>query len=135
VRWEEMLGGAIEGTVEVVAELRRAGIRVFALSNWSAETFPIALRRYPFLAWFDGLVISGRLGIAKPDRRIFEHLLSTHRLEAGSSVFVDDREDNLEAARQLGIVAVQFSDADRLRRDLRRLGLPVAADQGSRVTQ
>ena len=66
-RWSEMLAGAIDGTVAILQELRRSDVRLFALSNWSAETFPIARQRFPFLAWFDGIVISGDVGAAKPD--------------------------------------------------------------------
>ena len=130
-RWVEMLGGAIEPVVEILAELRAAGVPLFALSNWAADTFPYALERYPFLQWFDGLVISGRIGIAKPDPRAFTHLLETHGLTAGETVFIDDSERNVEAARRLGFLAVRYTDADRLRIDLRALGLPVAEPGGS----
>ena len=66
-RWEEMLGEPIHGTVEILERLQAAGIATYALSNWSAETFPIAVPRYPFLSRFDGVVISGREGVRKPD--------------------------------------------------------------------
>ena len=74
-RWPEMLAGAIPGTVDVLTDLRATGIRLVALSNWSAEMFPIAQERFDFLAWFEGIVISGEVGVNKPDRRIFEHLV------------------------------------------------------------
>jgi 2-haloacid dehalogenase len=117
-RWEEMLGGAIDGTVAVLAELREAGVPLYALSNWSAETFPRARELYEFLGWFDGYVISGELGITKPDPRIYEHLLETFDLEPGQVFFTDDLEANVEAARALGIDAVVFRGAEPLRRDL-----------------
>ena len=117
-RWVEMLGGAIEPVVEIAAELRAAGVPLFALSNWSAETFPVALERYPFLSWFDGIVISGRIGVAKPDPRIYAHLLATHGLTA--------------EARRLGFRALRYTDADTLRADLRALGLPLPATAGLR---
>ena len=78
-RWPEMLAGEIPGTVEVLADLRAAGIRLVALSNWSAEMFPVARERFDFLAWFEGIVISGEVGVNKPDRRIFEHLIGAVR--------------------------------------------------------
>ncbi len=71
-RWSEMLAGAIDGTVAILQEVRGSDVRLFALSNWSAETFPIARQRFPFLAWFDGIVISGDVGAVKPDAKIFE---------------------------------------------------------------
>lgn len=127
-RWPEMLGGPIEGTVEVLADLRRAGVRVAALSNWSAEKFPIARSRYPFLGWFETVVVSGEVGICKPDPRIYRHLLERTRLVPSSTVFVDDSAANVAAAAALGMTALRFQDPRWLRSDLEDLGLlPVAA--------
>jgi 2-haloacid dehalogenase len=123
LRWPETLGEAIEPTVEIVGELRAAGVRLFALSNWSAETFPLARPRYPFLEWFEGIVISGEVRLVKPDARIFRHLLERYGLEPGSTVFIDDSEANVQAARELGMTGLKFDDAQRLRRDLAALGL------------
>ncbi len=129
-RWPEMLGGPIAGTVEVLADLRRAGTPVYALSNWSAETFPMARRRFPFLEWFDGVVISGDVGAVKPDPRMFEHLVAEHGLEPSTSIFIDDRADNVEAAIELGFSAIHFVDAADLRRALEDLGLLEPPDRG-----
>jgi 2-haloacid dehalogenase len=117
-RWEEMLGGPITGTVEVLAELRAADVPLYALSNWSAETFPRAREIYDFLGWFDGTVISGDVGVTKPDSRIYEHLLATFALEPGDVFFTDDLEANVEAAQALGIEAAVFRGPEPLRRDL-----------------
>jgi len=125
-RWPEMLGGAIDDTVAILAELRAAGVRVFALSNWSAETFPRARPRFPFLDWFDGIVISGEVRLVKPDPRIFRHLLETHGLAAERTVFVDDSETNVAAAVALGMTGIHFAGAEALRRELRSLGLPLS---------
>jgi 2-haloacid dehalogenase len=122
-RWPEMLGGEIPGTVDVLAELRGAGVRLVALSNWSAEMFPLALERYDFLAWFEGIVISGDVGVNKPDPRIFVHLLERFAVEPEATVFVDDIAANVEAAAALGFHTVWFSDAVALRRELARIGL------------
>ena len=122
-RWAETLGDAIQGTVEVLAELRDAGVRLVALSNWSAETFPVALERYPFLGWFEGIVISGEVGAAKPDERIFRALIERHGIEPAETVFVDDTVANVEAADELGFVGLRFHDPDRLRTDLEGLGV------------
>ena len=122
-RWPEMLAGPIGGTVDVLADLREAGLRLYALSNWSAETFPIARRRFPFLDWFDGIVISGEVGVVKPDARIFEHLVARYAVEPGMAVFIDDSAVNVGAAARLGFVALQFVDARSLRHDLEELGL------------
>ena len=122
-RWPEMLAGEIPGTVAVLADLRAAGLRLIALSNWSAEMFPVALARFDFLAWFEGIVISGEVGVNKPDRRIFEHLTSRFEIEPESAVFVDDSPANIDAAIALGFRAIRFTDATALRRALVRLGL------------
>lgn len=122
-RWAEMLGGAVDDTVEILDELRTAGVPIFALSNWSAETFPLARPRFAFLDWFDGIVISGAEGVRKPDPRIFRLLLERHDLEPGATAFVDDVAENVVAAEAIGMVGVVYRDGDTLRRDLRRLGL------------
>jgi 2-haloacid dehalogenase len=122
-RWAEMLGGPIDGTVDVLADLRRIGIRLAALSNWSAEKFPIARERYPFLGWFETIVISGDVGMCKPDPRIYRHLLGQTGFDATSTVFVDDAPANVAVAADLGMTALLFQDPATLRSDLERLGL------------
>ncbi len=122
-RWPEMLAGAIDETVGVLADVRAAGIPVFALSNWSAETFPPARQRFPFLDWFDGIVISGDVGIVKPDPVLYEHLLDRFGLLPEEVVFVDDQVANVETAARLGFTALRFVSASRLRRDLELLGV------------
>ena len=122
-RWIETLGDAIAPTVDVLAELRAAGVPLYALSNWSAETFPAARPRYPFLDWFAGIVISGEVRASKPDPRIYEALLERHELEPGAVLFIDDVAENVVAAEALGIRSIQFSDGPALRRELVGLGL------------
>jgi len=122
-RWPEMLAGEIPGTVHVLAELRAAGVRLVALSNWSAEMFPIARERFDFLAWFEGIVISGDVGVNKPDRQIFELLMDRFGIEPAAALFIDDSSANVDAATALGFHAIQFTDPKALRVELVRLGL------------
>jgi len=122
-RFDETLGGAIAGSVEILAALRERGVPLYALSNWWAETFPIARARFDFLGWFDGIVISGELGVAKPDPRIFAHLLETYRLRADATVFVDDLPVNVAAAAAAGMQTILFTDPAALREQLRQLDL------------
>ena len=124
-RWTEMLGGAYDDTVDVVVDLRASGVPLYALTNWSAETFDLARPSYPFLDWFDGIVVSGAEGLRKPDPRIFRLLLERYGLRPETTAFVDDVEENARAAAALGLAAVHFRDAPGLRRDLVRLGLPI----------
>ena len=117
-RWPEMLAGDLPGTVEVLAELRAAGVPLYALTNWSAETFAITRGRFEWLDWFDGLLVSGEERMTKPDPAFFRLLLDRFGLDPGSTVFVDDSEANVAAARELGIDAVRFTGPDQLRREL-----------------
>ena len=130
-RWPEMLAGEIPGTVDVLADLRATGVRLLALSNWSAEMFPVARERFDFLEWFEGIVISGEVGMNKPDRRIFEHLAEQFGIEPTDALFIDDSLANVDAAIAVGFRAIQFSDAAALRLDLARLGLLPEVPPGS----
>ena len=120
-RWEEMLGGPIEETVEILSELKDKSVPVYALSNWSAETYPTAVGLYPFLKWFDGEVISGQVKMIKPDAEIYLHLLNSFNLQAEETVFIDDRQDNIEAAEKLGIKGIRFTSPGQLKEELRNL--------------
>ena len=122
-RWPETLGGAIEGTVSILGELKARGVRTYALSNWSAETFPLARPRFPFLEWFDGILISGEAKLVKPDPRIFAHLLEKFGLEAGSTVFIDDSAANVRAATEAGLIAIRFESPEQLAQELSALAL------------
>ncbi len=126
-RWPEMLGGPIHGTVEVLAELRGDGWPLYALTNWSAETFPHALARFEFLRWFDGIVVSGVEKMLKPEPRFFRLLLDRHGLEPGATLFIDDVERNVQGALSAGLRAVRFTGPEALRRELRELGILRAA--------
>ncbi len=124
-RWDEMLGGPIEGMVEILRELRAGAIPLYALSNWSAEKFPIAKARYPFLAWFRDIVISGDVGTIKPDPAMFRTLVERDGMDPATTVYVDDSGPNVAAAAALGFAAIRFVGAGPLRRELASRGLPV----------
>lgn len=117
-RWAETLGGSHEDTVAILRELKDQGTPLYALSNWSEEMFPHAETRYEWLTLFDGLVVSGRVGMVKPDREIFDHLIATYGLQAADLIFIDDHEPNVRAARAYGIRAHHFRGAAGLRQSL-----------------
>ncbi len=119
-RWSEMLGGAHDGTVEVLDELRGRDVRLFALTNFSAETFPVARQRYEFLSWFEGILVSGEEGMKKPDPRIFRLLAERFDLTLEGAAFIDDVPKNVEAARRLGVHAIHFTSPPELQRDIDR---------------
>ncbi len=126
-RGEEMIGGVLTHTVEVLSELRSAAVPCFVLSNMEPDKYRLRRDRYDFFDLIDGCVISGQEGVAKPDQKIFEILLSRYGLEPSATVFIDDVPANVAVARELGVVAIQFTTAAQLRSDLRDLGLPVGA--------
>ncbi len=131
-RWTEMLGGAHEDTVAVLDRLRPSGVRLFALTNWSAETFVHAAERFPFLAWFEGVVVSGQERMTKPDPRIFQLLLDRYELDPSRVLFIDDHAPNVRAAAALGMDAIQFADAERLESELVKRGLLTPSKESGR---
>ena len=125
-RWPETLRGSHEDTVAVLRELHERRVPLYALSNWSAAKFPHAEARYEWLDWFEGVVVSGRVKLAKPDPAIFRYLLDTYGLAARDILFVDDHEPNIVAARSLGMATHHFRFAADLRADLVARGLLAA---------
>ena len=125
-RWEEMLGGPIQPTVDVFKTLKDKGLyQIVALTNWSHESFPIAFERYDFLGWFDGIVVSGVEKTRKPFLPIYQILLERYNVEPTTAVFIDDSLPNIEAARSLGIHGIHFQSAAQLQKDLQNLGVNV----------
>lgn len=122
-RYEEMLGGPIDGSVAILSELRARKTRLYALSNWSAETFPVAQRHFSFLKWFEGVVLSGEIKLVKPDPRIFQVLFERYEIDPARAIYVDDNAGNVEPARKLGMHGIHFNGPDLLRTELRSLGL------------
>ena len=122
-RFDEMIPGPIEGTVDVLAELKQRDVPVYAITNWSAETFPSQRDRFAFLSWFHGIVVSGEEGVMKPDPRIFRILCERHGVAPESAVFIDDVPGNAAAASALGIHGIHFRSPDQLRRELTAVGL------------
>ena len=121
--WPQMLRGEISETVELLAALRERGHRLLALTNWSAETFPIARRRFAFLDWFEDIVVSGEVKVAKPDSRIFELTIQRGGLDPARTLYIDDLERNVEAARAVGFRTHRFDSPAGLRLELQRHGL------------
>ncbi len=123
-RWEEMLGGPIPGTVDVFREIKQQpALKTFALTNWSAETFPIALDKYDFLHWFDGRLVSGEEKTRKPFLDFYQTLISKFEIDPSQSVFVDDNARNLVPAKELGFETIHFKSPEQFRTELGSLGV------------
>ncbi len=123
--WLQMVGGLIDGTAELITELRDQGIPTYALTNFSAEKWEVAKEAFPILTGFTGEVVSGTEQTVKPGEKIYRILLDRYDLDAGRSFYTDDKEYNVVAARAAGMQAETFVDAGTLRNQLRSCGLPV----------
>jgi 2-haloacid dehalogenase len=122
-RFDEMIAGPIAGTVEILAELRARGSLLYGLTNWSAETYAPARERFAFLQWFRGILVSGDVGVIKPDPQIFKLLIERFDIDPQRAVYIDDVEANVAASRPFGIHAIHFTTPTALREELVALGL------------
>jgi 2-haloacid dehalogenase len=123
-RWKEMLGGPIHDTVEIFRQLKfNTGIRLYALTNWSAETFPVALELYEFLHWFDGRLVSGEEKIRKPSLEIYQLLIDRFGIRPSEAIYVDDNLRNVTPARELGFHGIHFRSPEQFKKELIDLGV------------
>ena len=123
-RWEEMLGEPFHDTVELFRRLKTRGkYKIYALTNWSAETFPVALARYDFLSWFDGIVVSGAEKMRKPAPEFYQILLDRYQVDPRAALFIDDNYRNIVAAEKAGIKSIHFTSAGQLEKELEGLKL------------
>lgn len=120
--WTEMIGGAIEENVVLIADLKPK-YRLFGLTNWSAEAFPIVFNQYPFFKEFEGIVVSGTEKIVKPDAEIYKLLLNRYDLNANESLFIDDNEANIIAADKLGFQTIHLTEKVNLKNEFKKLGV------------
>ena len=123
-RWPEMFNGVFEGTKDILEQLVKDDrYRVYALTNWSAETWDIALELFPFFTWFEGVLVSGQEKMKKPDHRIYHLLLERFNIDPQKAVFFDDSLKNVVAAQEVGIHAFQFLSPEQLKTELLARGI------------
>jgi len=121
-RWTEMLGGPIKESVEILGELKEsAKYKLYALTNWQAGLFDVALVRYNFLHWFDGRVVSGEEKIRKPFPEFYQRLLDRYNVNPAEALFIDDSLRNIKAAEAMGINSIHFNSPELLRSELKSL--------------
>jgi len=125
-RWTEMIKGPIQESVDLLSAIRSTGqYRLYALTNWSAETFPHALQRFEFLSWFEGILVSGEEKTRKPFDDFYLKLLEKYSINKESALFIDDNLRNVEAAKKLGIRSIPFTNAESLRKSLKESGIQI----------
>jgi 2-haloacid dehalogenase len=122
-RFPETLGGVIQPVVDVLYSLKSAGYPLYGLSNWSAEKFHLVRPRFPFFECFDEMVISGEVGLVKPEPAIYELLLERIGRPANECLFIDDNSSNILTADQLGIQTIQFRSPAQLHSELINRGI------------
>jgi 2-haloacid dehalogenase len=121
--WYASLGEENGESIVLLAHLQKSGYATYGLSNWSAETFPVTRKAHPFFSSFTGVVISGEEKVCKPAPQIYAILLERYKLFPEQCVFIDDRQENLDTAKEMGITTILFTSAAQVRKDLERTGV------------
>ena len=125
-RWDEMLGDSIKGTVTILDKLvKSSNYKVVALTNWSHETFPKAIKKFDFLQWFEGIIVSGEEKTRKPFDDIYHITLNRFNIIPERSIFIDDNLRNIEAANSLGINGIQFKSPEQLEKELKQFNINI----------
>ena len=125
-RWLEMLGDQIHETVEILQQLKQTGkYRLYALTNWSAETFPYALKRFEFFKMFDGIVVSGEEKIKKPPAAFYKIIIDRYQLDPSKTIFIDDSLRNVKGAETVGINGIHFHNPSQLKEALQRMSIEI----------
>ena len=125
-RWIEMLGGPMHETVNILSNVKQQEhLSLYALTNWSHETFPVALERFEFLQWFDGIVVSGEEKTRKPFPEFYQKLLERYNIDPATAIFIDDNLRNVKAAEDAGIHGIHFLNAKQLSDELRKFHVEV----------
>ncbi len=124
-RWREMVTGEIQGSKEVLISLKSSGYNVYGLTNWSDQTFSIIPEEFDILNFLDGVVVSGKEGVVKPDPDIYQLLIDRYDIDPASSVFIDDSKSNIDVAQSLGFHTIHFKSSDQMKSELNDLGVRV----------
>jgi 2-haloacid dehalogenase len=123
-RFPETISGAIQPTVDVLSQIKNKNAhRLYALTNWSAESFPWARNNFEFLSWFEGIVVSGEEKTRKPYADFYHILLKRYNIDPARAVFIDDNVKNIKGANEVGLNTIHFTSAQELEKDLKALGV------------
>ena len=122
-RWDEMLKGEIIESVNILKKLKSKNYKLIALTNWSFETFPVAIKRFDFLKLFNGIVVSGKIKMLKPFKEIYNYTINKYELSPSECVFIDDRLSNVQGAINCGIKGIRFQSSMQLIKELKKLSI------------
>jgi 2-haloacid dehalogenase len=123
-RWEETISGSIPDTVEILRQIKESKKhRLYALTNWSEQTFPWALNNFEFLHWFEGIVVSGIEKSRKPFPDFYHTLLNRYQIDPAKAIFIDDVPRNIAGAEAVGIQGVHFQSPAQLKEELKRISI------------
>jgi len=123
-RFPETISGAIQPTVDVLSKIKqRNAHKLYALTNWSAESFPWALENFEFLHWFEGIVVSGKEKTRKPFADFYHIMFKRYNIDPARAVFIDDNIKNIKGASEVGLNTIHFKSAEELEKDLKNLGV------------
>ena len=121
-RWQETMNGSIRETVDIFKNMKNSNrYKIYALTNWSKETFPWAMEKFEFLQWFDGIVVSGVEKTRKPFPDFFQLLFDRHQIDPATAIFIDDNLRNIEGGQALGLAGIHYHSPDQLRSELQQL--------------
>jgi 2-haloacid dehalogenase len=123
-RFPETISGAIQPTVDVLTQIKEKNAhRLYALTNWSAESFPWAQDNFEFLSWFEGIVVSGQEKTRKPFPDFYHILFNRYNVDPARAVFIDDNMKNIKGANEVGLQTIHFTSAAQLEKDLKSIGV------------
>jgi 2-haloacid dehalogenase len=123
-RWQETISGPIHGTVDLLKTIKDSGkYKLYALTNWSAETFPWALDNFEFLHWFEGIVVSGVEKTRKPFPDFYQILFDRYNINPAQAVFIDDNVKNVIGSREVGLPVIHFQTPNQLKEELIKLNI------------
>lgn len=123
-RWTETINGSISGTVDILQAIRDSKkYRLYALTNWSAESFPWAFDNFEFLKWFEGIAVSGVEKTRKPFPDFYQILLDRYKINPSEAVFIDDSHRNVLGGEALGIKGIHFQSPEQLKSELEKNGI------------
>lgn len=121
-RWDEMLGGEIAENTRLVKPLSQK-YNTYGLTNWSAETIPVAIERYEFFKYLKGIVVSGDEKLIKPDKKLYQVLIDRYGINPAESLFIDDNEANAQGAEELGFETIHLAQGVQLEKVLEEMGV------------